>query len=171
MADLGKFFGGLFGAAASGVVSPAAQVVEGASKIIGMFKLPPEVKAQLQAQLSAEQVDLEKAQLAAQLAQVQGQLDIDKLEAASSSLWIAGPRPAVMWVCATALAWEFVVKPFLTFFLIAFHHAPMPDLPVLDVGALVGGILAPLLGLGTMRSLDKKWAGDPQGGTPAEKLQ
>lgn len=171
MADLGKFFGGFFGAAASGVVSPAAQVVEGASKIIGMFKLAPEVKAQLQAQLTAEQVDLEKAQLAAELAQIQGQLDIDKQEAASTSIFIAGWRPAVGWICASALAWEFVLKPFLTFGLLTFHHAPLTALPVLDVAALVGGILAPLLGLGTMRSLDKKWAGDTQGGPSAEKLQ
>lgn len=155
MPNIGKFFGGLFGAAAGGVISPAAQVVDGASRIIGMFKLSPEVKAQLQAQLTADNIDLEKAQLAASLAQVQGQLDIDKIEASNSSTWIAGWRPAVGWVCATALAWEFVLKPFLQFVLIAIHHPPMVPLPVLDAATLITGLLAPLLGLGGLRTLEK----------------
>lgn len=155
MADIGKFFGGLFGGVASGVASPAAQVVDGASKIIGMFKLSPEVKAQLQAQLTAENIDMEKAELAANLAQVQGQLEIDKTEAASTSIWIAGWRPAVGWVCATALGWEFVLKPFLQFILIATHHPPMVPLPVLDAATLITGLLAPLLGLGGLRTYEK----------------
>jgi hypothetical protein len=166
MADIGKFFGGLFGSAASGIASPAAQVVDGASKIIGMFKLSPELKAQLQAQLTAENIDLEKAQLAAELAAVQGQLDIDKQEAASTNAFIAGWRPFIGWVCGTALAWEFVLKPFLQFALVATHHPLMAPLPALDTGTLIAGLLAPMLGLGGMRSLEKI-----QGAPGASQLQ
>lgn len=166
MADIAKFFGGLFGSAAAGVATPAAQVVDGASKIIGMFKLSPEVKAQLQAQLTAENIDMEKAELAAQLAAMQGQVDLDKIEAASQNFWIAGPRPAVMWVCAAALAWEFVLKPFLTFVLIATHHPPIAPLPVLDAATLITGLLVPMLGLGGLRTYEKI-----QGAPGADKLQ
>jgi|SRR6267378_4858788 len=155
MPDLGKFFGGLFGGVAAGVASPAVQVIDGASKIIGMFKLSPELKAQLQAQLTAENVDLEKTELAAQVAAMQGQLEINKIEAQSTSVWIAGWRPAVGWVCATALAWEFVLKPFFQFILIVSHHPPMVPLPVLDAATLITGLLAPLLGLGGLRTLEK----------------
>lgn len=166
MADVGKFFGGLFGSAAAGIASPAGQVVDGAAKIIGMFKLSPEVKAQLQAQLVAENIDLEKAQLAAEVAAMQGQLDANKIEAASTSFWIAGPRPAVMWVCAAALAWEFVLKPFLAFTLIAIHHPPMAPLPVLDTATLITGLLIPMLGLGGLRTYEKL-----QGAPGADRLQ
>jgi hypothetical protein len=155
MPDIGKFFGGLFGSAVAGAASPAAQVIEGTSKILGMFKLSPEVKAQLEAQLTAENIDLEKVELAASLAQVQGQLDINKIEASSTNVFIAGWRPAVGWVCATALAWEFVIKPFFQFILIATHHPPMVPLPVLDAATLITGLLAPLLGLGGLRTYEK----------------
>lgn len=166
MADIGKFFGSLFGSAAGAAVAPAQGIVEGASKIIGMFKLSPEVKAQLQAQLTTENIDLEKAQLASELALMQGQLDANKIEAGSSSSWVAGWRPAVGWVCATALGWEFVLKPFLQFILIASHHPPIVPLPVLDAATLVTGLLAPLLGLGAMRTVEKV-----QGAPGAAKLQ
>lgn len=168
MADVGKFFGSMFGTAATAAnpLTPAAAILDGASRIIGMFKLPPDVKAQLQAQLTAENIDLEKAQLAAQVAAMQGQLDIDRQEAASTSIWVAGWRPAVGWVCAAALAWEFVLKPFLVFGLIAIHHPPLVPLPVLDTATLVAGLLAPLLGLGGMRSWEKV-----QGTPDSPKLQ
>jgi hypothetical protein len=130
-----------------------------------MFKLSPEVKAQLEAQLTAENIDMDKAELAAQLAAVQGQLDANKIEAASTSIWVAGPRPAVMWVCAAALAWEFVLKPFLQFILIATHHPPIVPLPVLDAATLVTGLLAPMLGLGGLRTYEKI-----QGAPGADKL-
>jgi Holin of 3TMs, for gene-transfer release len=168
MADVGKFFGSLIGTTASAAnpATPVSAIVDGAAKIIGMFKLPPDVKAQLQAQLTEANIDLEKAQLAAQVAAMQGQLDIDRQEAASTSIWVAGWRPAVGWVCASALAWEFVLKPFLVFGLIATHHPPMTPLPVLDTATLVAGLLAPLLGLGGMRSWEKV-----QGTPDSPKLQ
>jgi len=164
--SIGSFFGGVLGGAASGVASPAAQIVDGASKLIGMFKLSPEVKAQLQAQLTAENIDLEKANLAAEVAAMQGQLDIDKQEAASTNVFVAGWRPAVGWTCALALAWEFVLKPLLQFILIATHHPPMVPLPALDTGTLIAGLLAPMLGLGGLRTAEKI-----QGVDGAAKLQ
>lgn len=168
MADVGKFFGSLLGTAAGAAnpLTPAQGIIQGAQQLIGMFKLSPEIKAQLEAQLNEANIDLEKAQLAAQVAAMQGQLDINKQEAASTSIWVAGWRPAVGWVCAAALAWEFVLKPFLVFGLIAIHHPPLTPLPVLDVATLVAGLLAPLLGLGTMRSYEKV-----QGTPDAPKLQ
>lgn len=155
MPDVGKFFGGLFGGAAAGVASPAAQVVDGASKIIGMFKLSPELKAQLQAQLVTENIDIEKAELAASLAQVQGQLEINKIEAASPSWFIAGARPAVMWVCVLGLFYAYVFQPFAEFLLVVFHKNIYGPLPHLDTGTLISGLLIPLLGLGALRTVEK----------------
>lgn len=155
MADVGKFFGSLFGSAASGMASPAAAMVDGASKIIGMFKLSPELKAKLQAELTAENIDIEKTELAASLAQVQGQLDINKLEAASTSLFIAGWRPAVGWVCVLGLAYAYVIEPFLKVGLTIYRPDLMAKLPALDTGTLISGLLIPLLGLGALRTFEK----------------
>lgn len=157
MADVGRFFGSLFGSAANAAnpVNPLAQVVDGASKIIGMFKLSPELKAQLQAQLVAENVDMEKAELAADVAAMQGQLEINKQEAASLNWFVAGWRPAVGWVCVLGLFWAYFLQPFVEFAIINLHGALPPGIPHLDTGTLISGLLIPLLGLGAMRTFEK----------------
>lgn len=157
MADIGKFFGSLIGstAGAANPATPIAGILDGASKIIGMFKLSPELKAQLQAQLVAENIDLEKAELAANLVQIQGQLEINKEEARSPNWFIAGARPAVMWVCVIALFWAYVLQPFTEFTLAVFHYTLPVNLPHLDTGTLISGLLIPLLGLGTLRTIEK----------------
>ena len=53
----------------------------------------------------------EAAQLAAQVAIVQGQLDTNKAEAASPSAFTSGWRPAIGWVCALALACQYIARP------------------------------------------------------------
>lgn len=173
MSVLSSIFGGaakgvgtIAGSAASAAANPAADIVDGASKIIGMFKLDPTVKAQLEQQLDLAHLDMEKAELAAQVASMQGQLDIDAKEAASTNIFVAGWRPAVGWVCALALAWEFLLKPFAQFILIATHHPPMQPLPALDTGTLIAGLLAPMLGLGGLRTVEKV-----QGAPGASQLQ
>lgn len=167
--DIAKIMGSLFGGVAGGMASPAETVVAGVKGILGMVKLSPELKAQLDAQLTAENVDLEKAQLAASLAVAQGQLEINKQEAASTSLFIAGWRPAVGWVCVTALAYAYVLEPFLKF-VVAIHHPDLvAHLPVLDTGNLLSTLLIPLLGLGALRTFEKVKGADANrgGGTGA----
>lgn len=96
------------------------------------------------------------AQIAAQVhAQTMAQIEVNKVEAASSSLFVAGWRPFVGWSCGSAYAYTFVVQPFLLFMLTA---AQVPintaQLPVLDMGEL-GVVLFGMLGLGAMRSYEK----------------
>jgi hypothetical protein len=153
--DLGKFFGSMVGSAASGAVAPAASIVDGAQKIIGMFKLSPDLKAQLDAQLTAENIDLQKTELAAQLASVQGQLEVNKAEAESTNMFIAGWRPAVGWVCVLALAWAYVFQPFVEFSLTAAKVKLPQALPHLDTGTLISGLLIPLLGVAVLRTVEK----------------
>jgi len=154
--DLGKFFGGMFGSAASGAAAPAATIVDGAAKIIGMFKLSPEVKAQLEAQLTAENIDMEKAELAANVASIQGQLEINKAEAQSTNMFIAGWRPAVGWICVAALGWSYIAQPFVEFFWVLWHKVDPPKaLPHLDTGTLISGLLIPLLGVAVLRTVEK----------------
>ncbi len=167
MANILQTIGGIFGSAVGSAnpLTPAQGIVDGAAKLIGMFKVSPEVKAQMEQQLTLANLDMQKAELAGQVAAMQGQLDANKAEAASTSIWVAGWRPGVGWTCALALFYHFVGLPFLQF-LIALFHYQIPALPILDVGTLVAGILAPLLGLGTMRSYEKV-----QGADDSTKLQ
>ena len=96
------------------------------------------------------------AQIAAQVhAQTMAQIEVNKVEAASSSLFVAGWRPFVGWSCGSAYAYTFVVQPFLLFILTAVGvHVDIAQLPVLDMGEM-GVVLFGMLGLGAMRSYEK----------------
>lgn len=162
MSVLSSIFGGAakgvgtaVGSAAVAAANPAADIIDGASKIIGMFKLDPTLKAQLEQQLDLAHIDQEKAELAAQVAAMQGQLEANSEEAKSPNWFVAGARPAVMWVCVIALFWAYVAQPFIEFAFTATRH-PLPvGLPHLDTGTLISGLLIPLLGLGTLRTIEK----------------
>jgi hypothetical protein len=52
--------------------------------------------------------------------QVLAQLEVNKAEAASGSLFKGGWRPAIGWICGLALLWSFILQPFLVFFLLVF---------------------------------------------------
>lgn len=156
MANIGQIFGSLLGTAAGTAEAPAATIVDAAGKLIGMFKLDPTVKAQLEQQLTLANLDMEKTELAATVASVQGQLEINKAEAQSPNWFTAGWRPAVGWVCVTALAWSYVGQPFVTFLLAAFRVNFNPALlPKLDTQTLIFGLLVPLLGIAGMRTIEK----------------
>lgn len=159
MPNAAKFFGGLFGSAATEAVtapvSAGAAIVDGAAKIIGMFKLSPEVKAQMQAQLTEANIDMEKAELAAQVASFQGQLEINKEEAASTNWFVAGWRPGVGWVCVLALFWAYILQPFVEFGVTLAGKTLPATLPNLDTGTLISGLLIPLLGIATLRTVEK----------------
>ncbi len=151
--DLGKFFGSLIGTA-DPVAAPAS-IIQGAKGIIGLFKLDPTVKAQLDAQLTAENLDLEKQDMAGQIALMQGQIDTNKVEAASPNWFIAGWRPAVGWVCVAGLSYDLVLAPFIQFALSIFHWAPKGiPLPTLNSEEITA-LLLPLLGLGALRTTEK----------------
>src|SRR3990167_1299581 len=95
-------------------------------------------------------------QIAAQVhAQTMAQIEVNKVEAASQSLFVAGWRPFVGWCCGASYAYTFVLQPFLIFILTAAQvKVDIAQLPVLDMGEL-GVVLFGMLGLGAMRSYEK----------------
>jgi hypothetical protein len=94
----------------------------------------------------------EAAQLAAAVAIVQGQLEINKAEAASPSAFTSGWRPAIGWVCAAALACQYIARPLLQWGGIVWSH-PLPQLPGIDEH--LWELLAAMLGLGGLRTFEK----------------
>ncbi len=92
----------------------------------------------------------EKAQLIQEINKAQ--IEVNKIESGSSSLFKSGWRPFVGWTCGIALCYHFVLQPFLTFLLFSLGK-PM-ELPVFDMGTLTTVLLG-MLGLGGMRSFEK----------------
>lgn len=106
-----------------------------------------------------DKTQAEKDQLALQVQQMtiaanltQGQIDVNKAEASSQSVFVAGWRPFVGWVCGAAFGWTFVIGPFLSFTLNAFKMSV--SLPQLDLSQL-SPVLMGMLGLGVMRTVEK----------------
>lgn len=116
-------------------------VVGVAGKVLDKFIEDKDLKTKLTAELEKEVIQLSKAQAEANIEQ-----------AKHPSLFVAGARPAIMWICAFGLAWQFVLSPLLSWIAIMFD--PTFVLPEIQTEGLISLVLA-LLGLGGMRSLEK----------------
>lgn len=106
-----------------------------------------------------DKTEAEKAQFAMAMAQLQGelqnqaaQIEVNKVEAASTRLWVSGWRPLLGWTCGGALIWQSIVQPIAAFILTVVGHPVV--LPVLN-DATLNTVLFTLLGVGTMRTVDK----------------
>ena len=104
------------------------------------------------AEAAKAQLALLKMQQDGELVAISGQLDINKVEAASSSVFVAGWRPFCGWVGGAGLAYAAIVEPLLSF--IARLSGYTGAFPVIDT-TITMQILFGLLGLGAMRSFDK----------------
>lgn len=76
------------------------------------------------------------------------QIEINKVEATNPDWFVAGWRPAIGWVCALGLAYQFLLDPLLLWIFPA--HTPV----VLDASQLYS-LTAGMLGIAGMRSFDK----------------
>ena len=80
------------------------------------------------------------------------QIEVNKVEAASSSLWVSGWRPAVGWVCVMGMAGNFMVIPFANFVLALLDIDV--NIPLVPLDTMMP-VLMGMLGLGAMRSFEK----------------
>jgi Holin of 3TMs, for gene-transfer release len=126
-----------------------------AAPIIAIInKVVPDKAAAAAAVAQLNQMQLQ-GQLQDELMQLQSvttnQSDINKVEAASASMFVAGWRPAIGWVCAAAYAFQFLIRPLLQWGS-AFVGHPV-TLPGLDdaLTQLTYG----MLGMGAMRTIEK----------------
>ena len=116
------------------------------SKLTDMI---PDPQARERAQAEAMASLLAAAQQADQM-----QANINQTEAASGSIFVAGWRPAVGWVCASALAYQYLVRPLIGAGLVAFNHTDMAvSLPALDDS--LWELLLGMLGMGGLRTFEK----------------
>lgn len=94
----------------------------------------------------------EAAQLAAAVALVQSQMDVNKAEAASPNAFTSGWRPAIGWVCGLALLFQYILRPVLMWFGVIAGHQ-WPPLPGIDDN--LWQLMLGLLGLGGLRTFEK----------------
>jgi hypothetical protein len=81
------------------------------------------------------------------------QIDLNKVEASHTSIFVAGWRPFIGWVCGVALAYGFIIEPILRFLAkVTFGYEG--EFPVINLAAL-DSILLGMLGLGTLRTVEK----------------
>ena len=96
--------------------------------------------------------DMEAALIKAANEAAMAQVEVNKIEAGHSSVFVAGWRPAIGWVCAAALAWAFIVAPVASWTMAAF--GVRETLPAIGTDNLFELVLA-MLGLGGLRTFEK----------------
>ena len=120
------------------VLGPAIQKV---------FDLIPDPNAKARAE-----AELNQKILAAMVEESRDNREINKVEAAHRSIFVAGWRPAFGWVCALALAFEYLLRPFWIWAAAAwFPGSPVP--PGLD--GMLWELMFGMLGIGGLRTLEK----------------
>lgn len=97
---------------------------------------------------------IEAQMLAAMTSLVQGQLEINKTEAQHGSIFVAGWRPGIGWICGIALGWNFIIQPVVSWgaFIAGVN---LEGMPTLDTNELTT-ILLGMLGLGGLRTYEKR---------------
>lgn len=97
-------------------------------------------------QAGAAKLELLKLQQSGELAEITAQTDINKIEAASTSLLVSGWRPFIGWICGAGLGYQFLIYPVAV--------AYIPKIVMLDMGTLLT-LLGGMLGFGYMRTTEK----------------
>ena len=73
------------------------------------------------------------------------QLEVAKAQAEHKSLFVAGARPAIMWICGLGLGYNVLVHPIMDIWF---------DMPEVSVELLYPTLMG-MLGLGTIRGIEK----------------
>jgi len=129
------WFGKEVGDAATGVMKGAGGLFKDIRTAI-TGEIPPEQRGEIEKQLN----ELEETI-------VEGQHKINEIEAASISLFVAGWRPFIGWICGIAVAIHFIVNP------IVFLIWNISGL-IIDMATLMS-LLTTLLGMGGLRTYEK----------------
>ena len=120
----------------------ADSIIGVAGKVLDKFVEDKDLKTKLDFELRKAYSDANIAQIA-----------VNKEQAKHPSMFVAGARPSIMWICAFGLGWQFVFLPIATWYM-AFTGQPVL-LPDIASEGLMSLTLA-LLGLGGMRTFEKK---------------
>ena len=117
-------------------------VVGIAGSVLNKFVADKNLKMKLEHELKTQ---LQTANLS--------QIEVNKIEAASKSWFVAGWRPSVGWVCSLAMMYHFILAPMIQF---AVGIAGVQvDLPEFEFSQL-STILMAMLGMAGLRTFEKQ---------------
>lgn len=130
-------------------------IVETVGKIADDLFTSDEERAR--ADLDAMKIGLAAAQVDAGL--ISGQQEINKIEAAHASTFVAGWRPALGWTGVVAFVYQFVAYPLMTWGWAALQaaghvQATLQPPPLLDIEALMV-LMTGILGIAGARTFEK----------------
>jgi roadblock/LC7 domain-containing protein len=121
------------------------QMVTSVTGIINKFVPDRDQQVKLEADLKLKFAEIEANQLAAQA-------EINKVEAASSSIFVSGWRPFIGWCCGASILYAYLLNPILTWAMaVAGAKTDLPKLPTEDLFSLT---LA-MLGLAGYRTYER----------------
>jgi len=108
--------------------------------------------------ITGKDPELDAKLLAAQDKINAAQAEINKIEAASSTFFVAGARPAILWVCAISLALYYPIRVIMGMAMwvrLAWSADVLPTMPDMGIQDIIGLIMA-LLGMSGLRTYEKK---------------
>lgn len=143
MGLLSGLLGGAAGGAAGSIIKDTASGIGGLAK---------DIRTAITGIDPAAQAEIEKATLAMEQAVLQAQADINKIEAGSASMFVAGWRPFLGWLFGCIMALHYAIRPIAQWIVTAAGSPVM--LPDFDLTA-IWPVLIGLLGLGTLRTVEK----------------
>lgn len=127
-------------------LDPVSALIDVGGKVID--RIWPDPAAAAQAKL-----ELFKLQQSGELQQIAGQLEINKVEAASTDAFTSRWRPFIGWICGCALAYTYLVYPLLMWAGALWFPNVKP--PVLGNDGMLYELLLGMLGLGGLRTYEK----------------
>ena len=103
-------------------------------------------------QASEAKLKLLELQQNGELAIMTAQTDINKTEASNGSVFVSGWRPAIGWVCALALCYQYLFKPLITWGIsVAGYNLP----PMVGLDDNLWQLMMGMLGMGGLRTFEK----------------
>ena len=112
------------------------------SDLIGKAIPDKTKRMELESSIKSQMIDLQKAQA-----------EINLEQAKHPSIFVSGSRPAILWICALGLAWQFFLAPLMNWIVVVTGSSIQP--PIINTEGLMTLTLS-LLGLGGLRTAEKR---------------
>lgn len=117
------------------------KLIEPVSNILDKFVADKDLKTKLSHELEKEIISLNKAQL-----------EVNKVEAKHSNIFVSGWRPAIGWICGFSIGYHFILEPVIQYILIV--NGIQFETPEFDFSQLSTIVMA-MLGMSTLRTYEK----------------
>jgi len=117
------------------------KLIEPVSSILDKFVADKDLKTKLSHELEKEIISLNKAQL-----------EVNKVEAKHSNIFVSGWRPAIGWICGFSIGYHIILEPVIQYILIV--NGIQFETPEFDFSQLSTIVMA-MLGMSTLRTYEK----------------